>query len=368
MIPIGLEASSLCTSRRGGIQHYIISFIDCLLENDRCRSAYDVRLLYKLSRYQNRRFRHMPTGARAKWYYSGVLPISRWLGLVHSLDGQAVPSRKAKHVATIYDLAVLKERLKDDRYSPESFRNKKRDKVKALLDCSDAIVTLSANTKQDLLEYFDYPDGQIHVIPPGIDPAFLNHGSEDGDPEEVLHRYELKRNGYFLFVGEISHRKNISNLIHAYARSGTSDSVDLVLAGQPSAATEEMLDAAGELNLGDRLKLLGHVPDEALPALYSGSRAFLFPTYYEGFGIPILEAMACRTPVLIGNWGAAPEVASGHAVEVDPFEIDSIAEGINRILESESPLVEEAARHAARYTWAACAERTVELYETILDG
>jgi alpha-1,3-rhamnosyl/mannosyltransferase len=368
MITIGLESSSLCTPRRAGIQHYIISFVDCLLEDERCRSAYELRLLYKLSRYQKRRFRHLPLGARANWYYPGILPVSGRFGLIHSLDGQAVPSRKAKHIATVYDLAVFKERLQDNRYSPERFRKKKWDKVKALLDCSDAIMTLSANTKKDLLEHFDYPDHQIYVVPPGIDPAFLDHGPADGPPDEVLNRYGLKRDGYFLFVGEISHRKNIANLIHAYAQSGASESIDLVLAGRQSAALEEMLDGASTLNLRDRLKLLGHVPDEALPSLYSGSRAFLFPTYYEGFGIPILEAMACRTPVLIGNWGAAPEVANGHAVEVDPFEIDSIAHGISKILESKSPSVEEAASHAARHTWSACAERTVDLYETILNG
>lgn len=368
MITIGLEASSLCTPRRAGIQHYIISLIDCLLGNERCRSTYELRLFYKLSRYRKRRFRHLPSGAHANWYYPGALPISSRIGLVHSLDGQAVPCRGAKHIVTIYDLAVFKERLQDDRYSPESFRKKKWDKVKALLDFSDAIVTLSTNTKQDLIEFFDYPNHRICVIPPGIDPAFLDFATGIEVSDEILDRYGLKSKGYFLFVGEISHRKNISNLIRAYAQSGTSESIDLVLAGQRSAATEEMLVEAGEFNLGDKLKLLGHVPDEALPSLYGGSRAFLFPTYYEGFGIPILEAMACRTPVLIGNWGAAPEVANGHAVEVDPFEIDSIAQGINRILDSESPSVEEAASHAARHTWSACAEQTVELYETLLNG
>lgn len=363
---IGLESSSVCTTRRGGIQRYIISFIDSLLENEQIRSNYDVRLLYKISRYRERGLRHLPAGARAQWYYPGVLPVRRGIGLVHSLDSFAVPAKRAKRIGTVYDLAVFKSLLQDDRYSPERFRKKKWEKVTTLLKSSDAIVTLSENTKQDILEFFEYPAQKIHVIPPGIDPAFL-HSLPAVSPNESLKPYGLNHKGYLLFVGDVSFRKNVLNLVHAYAKSGAADSMDLALAGRTSEASAEIQRAATKIGLGNRLKLLGHVPDEDLPALYNGSRGFLFPTFYEGFGIPILEAMACRTPVLVGNWGAAPEVAAGHAIMVDPFEIDSIAQGIKQLLDTASPPVEEAAQHAARFTWSASAERMATLYEKVLN-
>lgn len=367
MITIGLESTSVCTSSHGGIQHYITSFIDSLLENDRIRGEYDLRLLYKLSRWRKREYRYQPDGARAQWYYEGFLPVKRDIGLLHSLDSHSATSRKARTIGTVYDLAVFKDRLQDERYSPERFRTKKWEKIKTTLEHSHAIVTLSESTKQDLLELFEYPADQIHVIPPGIDPRFLDHTPGDKESADVLRGYQLVSGSYFLYVGDLSFRKNIPNLIQAYADSGASESVDLVLAGKRSAAANEILEAAGKLRLGSKLKVLGYVPDEALPALYGGSRAFLFPTYYEGFGIPILEAMACRTPVLIGNWGSAPEVANGHATTVDPFEVDSIAKGITQLLAQTSPALEEAAEHAARYTWSTCAQRTVELYERVLN-
>ncbi|MFP6581772.1 MAG: glycosyltransferase family 1 protein [Candidatus Hydrogenedentota bacterium] len=367
MIRIGLESTSVCTSSRGGIQHYISSFIESLLANDRIRSDYELRLLYKLSRWRKRQYRYLPTGVRAQWYYERVLPVSKNVDLIHSLDSYSATSRHAKCIGTVYDLAVFKDRLQDERYSPERFRTKKRAKVTATLEVSDAVVTLSESAKKDLQELFGYPGEKIHVIPPGIDSQFLKHDPEDEKASEVLDGYGLTRGGYFLYVGNISFRKNVSNLIQAYADSGAPESVGLVLAGQQSAAANEILDTAHKLDLGDRLKLLGYVPDAVLPALYGGARAFLFPTYYEGFGIPILEAMACRTPVLIGNWGSAPEVANGHATMVDPFEVDSIAGGIAQLLAQTSPAVEEAAQHAARYTWSSCAERTVELYERVLN-
>ncbi|MCH7958976.1 MAG: glycosyltransferase family 4 protein [Candidatus Hydrogenedentes bacterium] len=368
MISIGLEASSLCRSRRTGIQHYIANFVDSFLASEAFREEFSLKLLYKISRFRRREYRYRVDEGLSQWYYPRLLPIRNRFKLVHSLDRHPIPWKNCKRIATVYDIAVLKREHNDDRYASENSRKRIREKTTKILDCSDAIIALSESTKKDILEYFDYSDEDIHVIPSGVHASFLNFDSDGKSSNDVLKRCGLTHNGYFLFVGGITFRKNVSNLIQAYARSDTADSIELALAGEFSEQTSEIMETVRQLKLGERVRFLRYVSDSDLPHLHANARAFLFPTYYEGFGIPILEAMACRTPVLVGNRGAAPEVAGGHAVTVNPFEVEDIAVGIRRVLETSPETVEEAFQHASRFTWAASAERTASLYKEVLNG
>ena len=368
MIRIGLEATSICRASRSGIQHYTANFIDSFLENETFKETYSLKLLYKLTRFKRREFRYRVEEGLSQWYYPHVIPLRNRFDLVHCLDKHPIPWKNCKRITTIYDLAVLKREHEGDWYASERFRQNTRKKTMKTLDCSDAIITLSESTKNDLLDFSDFPEDNIHVIPSGIHTSFLDFIPDEKTSDDILARYDLTRNGYFLFVGGITLRKNVSNLIQAYARSDTADSIELALAGLFSGQTDDIMETVDRLKLGERVKFLRYVSDAELPHLYTNARAFLFPTYYEGFGIPVLEAMACRTPVLVGNRGAAPEVAGGHAVTVDPFEIDDIASGIQRVLETTPESVSAAIQHASRFTWAASAARTVSLYKEVLNG
>ena len=123
-----------------------------------------------------------------------------------------------------------------------------------------------------------------------------------------------------------------------------------------------MLEEIERANMNNAVSILGFVPDSDLPALYSGARAFLFPTYYEGFGLPILESMACGTPVLIGNRGAAPEVADGRAVSCDPFDVDSIASKIEEVADASREELEATRKYAQSFRWERNAEQACALY------
>ena len=118
--------------------------------------------------------------------------------------------------------------------------------------------------------------------------------------------------------------------------------------------------------LGKHIRLLGYVPDEDLPALYAGAGCFVFPTLYEGFGMPILEAMASGIPVLTSTTGAAPEVSGGLAVSVNPYDVEAIADGIDRALETPAPLLAQARAHARAFTWERCASQTLAIYRSIV--
>jgi len=134
----------------------------------------------------------------------------------------------------------------------------------------------------------------------------------------MRNKYGLNKE-YLLFIGMISGRKNTHRLIHAYAKSKSIKNVDLVLIGGLGYQHEKTISAIEKHRLHDKVKLLGYVPDKDIPLLYSGALGFVFPTIYEGFGLPILEAMACGTPVLAGCLGSAPEISGGYAVHVDPY-------------------------------------------------
>jgi alpha-1,3-rhamnosyl/mannosyltransferase len=161
-------------------------------------------------------------------------------------------------------------------------------------------------------------------------------------------------------VGELSTRKNLVRTLEAFEQSGLDDHV-LVLAGRPGHGHDEIEQAASRL--GERVRLVGHVGDSELPALYSAASTLCFATLYEGFGLPILESMRCGTPVMTATVGAAPEVADGHAVLVDPEDTADMAAGMQRAV-SLGPEEREAGRlHAETFTWDACASATVRVYE-----
>jgi glycosyltransferase involved in cell wall biosynthesis len=227
---------------------------------------------------------------------------------------------------------------------------------------ADAIITVSECTKRDLLSMFDYKPENIFVTPLGsrFKSVDINNFSE------IFNKYEIKEKKYFLFTGMISIRKNIINLIKAYKRSGLSDEYNLVLAGGMSMGHEIIIQEIEKNGLKKNIVLPGFVSDEELALLYTNAKAFLFPTYYEGFGLPIIEAMSYGIPVLIGNRGAAPEIAGSHGIQVDPFDIDSISNGISKMVDVTDNEINTAANHAKKYTWQECALKTMNVYKTVL--
>jgi glycosyltransferase involved in cell wall biosynthesis len=167
-------------------------------------------------------------------------------------------------------------------------------------------------------------------------------------------------------VGSIDVRKNVLNLLRAYAQSGARSDFALVIVGAPGHGGEKILEQVGHLGIEDRLHCLGYLPNTDLPGLYAGASAFLFPTHYEGFGLPILEAMACGTPVLTGTKGAAPEIAGGHAVLVEPEDPAGIAHGIDKVLTTTEEACHQARAYAAKFTWESCALSVLEVYKEAL--
>ncbi len=361
MIKLGIEATSLCTPNRSGIANYTFNLINALLENQEFKTEFDLKLLYKLSRYKKRNYRYLPFEDVARWHFNQILPLQKNTDIVHSPDSIFIDWKKPKKIVTIHDLAIYKteNQLKD--YTSAEFRAKNFAFLKRVAKEADAILTVSECTKSDFLELFDYKPEQIIVTHLGFRlPATI------ASNDTLIKRFSISPKNYLLFAGLISVRKNIVNLLKAYKKSGVYQENKLVLAGSFGMGHQTIMDEITNLGIAEHVILPGFVSDTELAALYANAKAFLFPTYYEGFGLPIVEAMTYGIPLMIGDRGAAPEIAGQHAVQVNPFDIDSISNGIVRTINTTELQIAAARAHAAQYTWNNCAQKTIKVYQSLI--
>lgn len=211
------------------------------------------------------------------------------------------------------------------------------------------------------------PEG-LHVVPHGVAERFRPLSPEARAP--VLARHDL-RGPYVLFVGARPPRKNLPRLVEALARlrrEPDAAALELVVVGPPEPEDPAARATVERLGLTSRVRWLDWVPDEDLPALYGGARCLAYPSHEEGFGLPVLEAMACGTSVLTSDGSSMAEVAGPAALLVDPGSIDALAEGLRRLLRDAALRAELGARGLARaapFTWARSAELTEAIYRRV---
>ena len=233
---------------------------------------------------------------------------------------------------------------------------------------ADAVITVSEQSKQDIIRYLLFVNNPVYAIYRGVDSRF--RPIEDGaERRAILEKYGI-RPPYIFYVGGLNARKNIARMLEAFATLHPyHPDVTLVIGGKRQWRTSEIDEAFQRLNLGDTVHFTGYVDDQDLPALYSAANLFLFPTLYEGFGLPPLEAMACGTPVVTSNLSSQPEATGDAALLVDPYHVDEIAAAVRRILEDRSLVVELGQRGLKRvqdFTYEREARKTMQVYEDIL--
>lgn len=246
-------------------------------------------------------------------------------------------------VFTIHDLIHLR--------FPEETSARKRAYYRFVVRPATArayrVLTVSEFSKREILEWARLPEYKVVVVGNGVGPEFSPQGKrhEPGYP-------------YVFYVGNTKPHKNFNRLLEAFARSGLLGEVRLVCTGSPS---KRVLSLIQELGLERHVVFAGTIPDELLPAYYRGALALIFPSLYEGFGLPTLEAMACGIPVVTSSVTSLPEVVGDAAVLVDPYDVESIAWGIQRVVE-DSFLREELRRkgleRAKQFSWDKTAELT----------
>lgn len=215
----------------------------------------------------------------------------------------------------------------------------------------------SENTKQDMINLLKMSGDDITVVYPGISSQFQPSGTTG-----VRERVSGGR-PYLLFLGTVEPRKNLVNLLRAFA--GLEDDLILVVSGLEGWGIGEVAQAIRDFSLGDRVRLIGFTPEEELPALYSGAELFVYPSLYEGFGLPPVEAMACGTPVASSTGGSLPEVLGDAAVYFEPGDVEGMREAIRTLLidgEMRKQCVERGFERARTYSWRNCALGVCDVY------
>ncbi len=317
-------------------------------------------------------WRQIPSSRNVE-FYGGPLDhvrFAREIGrsgvrLFHGIDHNMTPFVPCRSIVTVHDLIPLV--LRGSYLGPRSWTWMRAHR--AACARSDAVIAVSEATRDDIRRLWKIAPERIAVVPEGVSDRYRPESGSDTEP--LLAKYGV-REPYFLYLGGFDRRKNIYNMLLGYRRYLLSggDAV-FVLCGETGGHADELSDMLVELGVADRVLLPGFVEDDDLPALYSAARALVFVSLYEGFGLPLVEAMACGTPVITSNVSSMPSVVGDAAVLVDPLEPEEIGAAMVK-LESEPgtrpELVSRGLERSSRFTWDAAAGLVLNLYSRVLGG
>ena len=284
------------------------------------------------------------------------------LDLFHATHYVIPPLARARAIVTIHDIIhVLYPQFLPSRAA----QLYARVMIGRALRRADRIITVSYNSKRDLVDYFGIAPARIDVVYNGVAASFNDHVPR-AERDRVAVKYGLPR-PYLLFLGGEKPHKNVRNVLRGFAEARRERALPhaLVLAGPMPKNRSRVEALIGGLELQSRVIRTGIVPEEDLPGLFAGADAFLYPTLYEGFGLPVVEAMACGVPVLTSSTSALQEIAGGYAYLVDPMDVEAIGRGIADLATDparRAELVELGKRRAADFSWDRAAQQTLKVY------
>ncbi len=309
------------------------------------------------------------------WYRLRLpVPVELWTGplhLFHAPDFFLPPvQRQTRTVVTIYDLSFVRQ---PDTVMPGMMHHLSTWVPRSVAQ-ADCVIAISEATRQDLIELYQTPPAKIRVLYPGVTPDFR----PVADPQTLAalrQKYELGEGPFILSVGTLQPRKNYQRLIQAFAGMGQTSGPDgaapptLLIVGSRGWQYQDIFAEVTRSGLAGRVRFLGFVADSDLPALYSAACLFVYPSLYEGFGIPVLEAMACGAPVVASNQSALPEVVGEAGLLVDPYNVNELAAAMTRLLhetELRQQFSQAGPARAAQFTWTGMATQLLELYQSLL--
>lgn len=302
-------------------------------------------------------------------FASRFLPVSAEtftgpVDLFHLPDYAHPPVRSARVLATVHDVSFDIE----PGWYPAADAVRLRRAVERRIAAGDTLLTVSENSRREILEHYAIDQGRVHVVPLGVDTEQFSPRPA-AEIESMCARLGITT-PYLLFVGTIQPRKNLGRLLEAVsiARSRGMDET-LVIAGAPGWCCQAEMRAIETLMREGAVHHLGYVDDSDLPALYSGARGLCYPSHHEGFGLPVLEAMACGTAVLTSRARALIEVGSDAALQVDADSAEALADGVGRLTGDETlrlRLAREGSARAAQFTWERCARGVRSVYREML--
>lgn len=295
-------------------------------------------------KYAAKVFPYPPSLANIIWNKLHILPVEKIIGdidVFHSSDWTQPPS-KAFKVTTVHDLIPLKFA----RYIHPKIVEAHKSRLNWVKKEIDRIIVPSISAKEDLIE-FGFKSEKIRVINESNNISKASQESVD----EIKRKYKISGD-YILTMGSAFY-KNSENVVKAFDLSSTGQDIKLVIIGRQTNT---------KITERRNIRVTGFVNDADYAALCTGAKAFVFPSLYEGFGIAILDAFACGTPVVTSNISSMPEVAGNAAILVDPYDVDSISEGIGKALRGPKGLIDKGFERVRQFSWEDTAKKTLAVY------
>ncbi len=323
-----------------------------------------------------RNFARHEVGLRERWltiiWHRAKVPLpADWFSgpvdVYHSPDFVLPPLRRARGILTVHDLAFLMR----PECADEHLRAYLEEVVPRSVERADFIIADSENTRNDLVVLLGVNPSSVAVVPGGVEERF-KRVTDPGLLARARRKLGVGDAPFILAIGVIEPRKNLNRLMDAFEnlkeRGTVPDNLKLVLAGGKGWLFDGIYEHHAASPVRDDILLPGFVPDELLPAIYSAADVLAFPSLYEGFGLPILEAMACGTPVVASRASCLPEVAEGAALLIDPTNVDGLAVSLELALADHAlraRLTDQGLERAGRYTWRGAAERLLDVYRRV---
>lgn len=289
--------------------------------------------------------------------------------LTHFFNVITPPNLQGKVVNTIHDITFI--------LYPETIGQKHlkflNNNLQHSVERPDKIITISKSSRQGIMEYLNVDPSKIEIVYPGVDYHYYNQAPSKVVIDNTRTKYRLPEQ-YILYMGTLEPRKNILGIVEAFAKfklngMTTAKSIKLVLAGKKGWLYEPIFEKIKQLGLEEEVVFTDYVDERDKVAIYHLASAFIFPSLYEGFGIPVLEAMAAGTPVITSNVSSLPEVAGEAAILISPQDTEGMACALNKVLENEEyarDLVTKGWGQAQKFSWDQSAEKLYSVYRDVL--
>ena len=368
---IGFDATAI-PENRVGAGNYSFNLVQALANLDKKNEffifAQPIHIREWGIEQPNFHFVKVEMGSRLQrllWEQSGLPWQARHLQLdvLHSPHYTMPLVKPCKSIVTFHDMTF--------QLFPEIHRPIHRVFFPLMMQWSaqkaDKLIAVSKSTKDDMLRLLEIYPERIVPIPEAASSHYQQLPTEQ--VEKVCERYQLTRGKYIYYVGALEPRKNLPVLIEAYAKIAPDfPDIPLVIAGRKGWMYDEIFKKVTFLKLEEKVRFLGYVPESDLIGLYNGTQVFVYPSRYEGFGLPVLEAMHCGAPVITTRISSMPEVAGEAALLVEPDDVEALSTALREILTKDGLARELSQRGLARaknFSWERCAQETLSVYESI---
>ncbi|MBB2182838.1 glycosyltransferase family 4 protein [Lachnospiraceae bacterium MD1] len=276
------------------------------------------------------------------------------------------PGVSGKAVTFIYDMVY---KAFPETISKETY-NMLDHNLSRACDKADHIITISEFSKKEIIKYMHIPESKISVMPCGVDHCVFRSNYSVEEVLKAKRKYGIQQD-YILYLGTLEPRKNIETLIEAYAKliNESNNCPKLVIAGKKGWLYDRIFEKVHNLQLQDHIIFTGYVDTEDVPLLLKGAMIFVFPSIYEGFGLPPLEAMACGTPVITSNTASLPEVVGDAGILVNPYSVDEICDAMKKAINDEelrNKIREIGILHSKNFSWKVSATKLAKIYSNLL--